>query len=174
MSSRQIERIFPESEAPIYLYEDLLKPENQQKSLQELLGTRGMILLYQRSGVDAVGHWTAVVRTSKGIEFFDPLGRVNSKEMIPDEELKCEDFEHFQPILRQKFLEDPSKHEFNEVPLQQNSSEVSTCGYWVCLRLLMNQMTLSEFRKWVMHTSQGLGFTKYQFVYMTIKEIIQE
>lgn len=94
-----------------------------------------------------VGHWTCLFinRTTGLIEFFDPYG------YYPDEE------RHFIPgniwekpyltkLLYRSSLDKNAKIEFNEYDYQgREDFNVSTCGRYVGIRVLLKNLTNKQF-----------------------------
>lgn len=97
------------------------------------------------SSCDTSGHWCALLRTVGGIEFFDPYG------VYPDYE-----FHEIGDYIRDRYGQQGNQVNrllytsrdpvmYNQIPLQQRSSAVNTCGRWCAMRIRFANVPVEEF-----------------------------
>ena len=117
----------------VILYEDL----KHMRSVDDLFDqSNAIVILYQIK--QKIGHWVCLLRKKRHIEFFDSYG------LSPDEQLKYARFNrtpYLSELLRGR------KVIYNKMPLQEEGYNMSTCGRWVVMRILMSFMSLEEFLK---------------------------
>lgn len=144
LSGNDLQKI---ARAPIVLIRDLVK----YKSIDELLGNGGGVyLLYEQK--DNVGHWCCLTKTitpngSMTVEFFDPYSG------MPDSQLEYIDDDYADKTgqsdrrLTRLLIDCPYDISYNEFGFQRFDDDVSTCGRWVGLRMLLKDMPLEDFNK---------------------------
>ena len=126
-----------EGEVNILSYRDVMQCE----SLDDVLGEFGAaIILYETE--PQYGHWVSLMSVGKGVvEFFDPYGK------RPDSQLQYIPASmHCEPVLQELCDAAGAKLIWNEVPLQSETSHISTCGRWSSVRVAMRFMTLQQFQ----------------------------
>lgn len=127
-----------------------------------------IVLLYEIQ--KNFGHWVTILETPEGIEHFDSYGYAPDSELsfIP-EHYKIKTHQNEKSLL--KLLLDADEHN-NQINYNnyvfQGEPPISTCGRWVILRNLLNDLTIDEFHQGVMKTSQQLGITPDQLVTLII------
>lgn len=95
------------------------------------------------------GHWCALVRhkNTGGVEFFDPYGG------FPDSQLSHvpADFVHESgqddKYLSKLMLKYDGPLSYNEFKFQHKDKNISSCGRWCCLRAILKDVGLNEFKK---------------------------
>lgn len=130
-----------DKKANIYIYRNL----KDIHSIEQLLAPHGAaIILYEWK--PNFGHWTGVFQrpNSNIIEFFDPYGHK------PDDQNKFINSSFQQPHYLSRLLLDAFDRgyqiEYNSFPFQtKESRDISTCGRWVALRILMKSYSLEQF-----------------------------
>lgn len=121
-------------------YKDLYRYHN----IHDLLRPYGNIILLivsNRDGDNAEGHWVGIMYTPEGIEYFDPYG------LKPDESLlELRDIvEDTPPYLTQLLVASGENIVYNHYPFQQPSSDIATCGRHVVGRIRNMNTTLDEY-----------------------------
>jgi hypothetical protein len=114
-------------------------------------------ILYQQTPY--FGHWTLLLKTPEGVEFFDSYG------IQPDNEFK--ELAWQQPhYLAKKLLEIQRliPINYNQYKLQSRKEGVNTCGRWVILRSLLDYVGTDTFYKIIKKYSKLKGLTPDQFV----------
>jgi hypothetical protein len=117
----------------IIVYSDL-----KHISARELLGMVPVAILYQIT--PNYGHWTLLLKSPEGIEFFDPYG------YKPDKEFGFLDNQ--QPHYLAMRLLELSKIiniHYNQYKYQSKREGVNTCGRWVIVRAVLNNLTTEQF-----------------------------
>lgn len=124
-------------------YSDIFK----YKDIDYLLGPNwGIIILYELK--PNIGHYVSIFYNNEdnAIEYFDSLGK------LPDQVFKympynLKVYKHGYPYLIYMILNSGYKYNYNELPLQKNSKNVNTCGWWVGIRLALKDLSLKKFQK---------------------------
>lgn len=134
----------------------------QNISAKQLLNLIPVAILYQER--PNVGHWTLLLQTPEGIEFFDPYG------MQPDTEFK--ELTWQQPhYLAQRLLQlsQLTPINYNQYQLQSRKENINTCGRWCILRSLLDKLTTQQFKRAVLKLSKLYRITPDQLVTEVIK-----
>jgi hypothetical protein len=113
------------------------------------------VLLYETK--PNYGHWVCLTKHGNLIEYFNSygnLGKPNSKMGMPDTELEFiskewakesgQDHRYLSDLL----MDESCDYElsYNDHPFQKMTNEVSTCGRWVGLRILLKELPLEVFK----------------------------
>ena len=120
----------------------------QYKTLDDLMKPYGAVILLYLTHPN-YGHWVGIIQHPDRIEMFDSYG------IVPDDELKFasmkfrEDNDMISPYLLNLFAKSGLPVEYNSDKLQKFAQGVNTCGRWVALRILLRNMDLKEFVKFV-------------------------
>lgn len=119
-------------------------------------GFTAAIILLQKEDVrkkeDAVGHFILLLNYGSYVEHFDSYG------LTADEELAIIKERH----LTKFFNNDEKGLVQNTTRLQKYGGNINTCGRWVVARLLLKDMTLKEFIKFM----KSIGTPNDQMVTM--------
>ena len=144
----------------IIFYEDL----NRYEDIIPLLDRGSLVILY--TSKPNYGHWTALVKTPEGIEYFDPYG---------------ESIDEAKRNVNRTFLKQTNQHRnrlaellyrasksipihFNDHKLQERSKSISTCGKHVINRILHKYFTIDEYNKLLQDVSKELNKTPDEIV----------
>ncbi len=100
------------------------------------------------------GHWVLIHRLPNGhIEFFNSYGGRGGEGGYPDDCLdyvpkryRKESNQDF-PHLTQLLYECPDKIDYNQYQFQSDDPNIKTCGRWVSIRRILNDITLKDFSK---------------------------
>lgn len=116
---------------------------------------KALILLYETKR--NFGHWTLVFEDNNGnIQHFDSYGYQPDKEQgfVPKEYKK----NHYNkiPHLVRLLYESGQPIHYSQYKLQSPKKEISTCGRWVALRLLLRNLDEDKFKK-IMTTPKGIN-----------------
>lgn len=93
-----------------------------------------VIILYQETRYS--GHYTGLIKRRDGYEFFDSFGLKVDAELEYAQYVKT-------PYLRNLMRNE--RVTYNTIALQQDKSNVSTCGRYVGTRICMRELSLVEF-----------------------------
>jgi hypothetical protein len=132
------------------------------KSINELLKPFGNVVILYLNDKN-FGHWTCLFKNKEGnIEFFDSYGLPMDQELrfIPDE--LREQLNQTKPILSNLLLKQKKKIIYNNHKLQKLSPKVNTCGRHVITRLLMKNMNIDDYNKFI----RSFDLTPDEFVTM--------
>ena len=127
----------------LIFYEDL----NNIPNIIPLLDKGSLVILY-KSKPD-FGHWTALVHTPEGIEYFDSYGdkpegakkNVNRSFLIETNQYQNQ----LTKLLYDASLTTPIH--FNNHRLQKLSKDIATCGKHVVVRIVNRNLTTDEYNK---------------------------
>lgn len=112
------------------------------KKVDELFaGVNSVFILFQirnMSGPPSVGHWAVLIKTRKGLSYYDPYGLVLSEDI----ELSGE------PAWLEKLLKG-QEVEMNRHRHQKFRNEVQTCGRHTVVRSVFHFMTNDEYDRLV-------------------------
>lgn len=109
---------------------------HEYKSLNDLVYPyNACIILYDKKD-GSPGHWSCITKSNGVYEFFCPYG------MMPDAVLK-----HLggKPYLSELIRRTKSKVVYSRYKLQKSKNNVSTCGRYIGMRVLLKDMPLSNF-----------------------------
>jgi len=142
LSADDIKR-FLNNKIRVIVYRDLSKFQN----IDQILDPHdGCIILYETE--HGYGHWTLLMRTRWGIEFFDSYG-VRIDDQIDQIRQNYRDIKgQIYPHLTAMILNSGYDHIIsNNVPLQKKSMDVQTCGRWCIFRFINRKSDLRSFIK---------------------------
>lgn len=107
-------------------------------NIDSILGKDGAAIIFYDKKDDDVGHWSCLFRKGKYLEFFDPYG------LDIDGPLK---FTGGRSYLTNLCLNSKYRITFNPYSIQKYSNNISTCGRFVGLRLLLRELDIHQFAK---------------------------
>ena len=154
ISGEEIHKWLPN--ATILKYSEL-KNYNQLPSLP-------IVILYEIK--QNFGHWTTVLRTPEGIEFFDSYGYAPDKELdfVP-KEFKDKSDQNNKRLLHLLYN---SEENINYNPHRLQGKLAATCGRWVILRNLFNFFTVDQFSRVIQKTSKQLNISPDELVSLVV------
>jgi len=124
------------------------------------------IILY--SSKPDYGHWTALVKTPEGIEYFDPYGEHidEAKKNVNKQFLKKTN--QYNNRLAELLLRASQFHNihYNDHKLQKRSKSISTCGKHVITRILHRNIPIDEYNRQLSEISEELKKTPDEIVDM--------
>ena len=144
MTDLDFKRYFGDN-VPILKYSELGNYSNIQELLPE---DKSFVIVLTESEYNS-GHWCALMRYGKTIEWFDAYGVHPEGQLsfIPDtiKKMLGEDKYHLSKLL--KTMPSDMKFVYNNKKFQVLKDGVNTCGRWVVARILMMRFgyTLPEF-----------------------------
>jgi hypothetical protein len=129
-------------------------------SPERLLRNLPVVILYETG--PNYGHWTLLHKLGNGnIEFFDSYG------FKPDKEFELMGREYQLPHMLMELLTKLSKLtqiHYNQYQFQSKTPGVATCGRWVILRHMFNDVDIDRFKKAIEDSIRKLGISPDQFV----------
>ena len=129
----------------ITTYPDLDKVHH----LNELFDRRGRAILFVPQTDATNGHWTAMIKNGREIEFFDPYGEEPEEQKSSFFKGKFHQLHMDEPLLA-KLLDDSGyRIYFNKVQLQELSNDVNTCGRHCVCRLLYYKFPIERYREMI-------------------------
>jgi hypothetical protein len=148
----------------ITTYPDLDKVHH----LSELFDRKGRAILFVPQTDQTTGHWTALIKNGREVEFFDPYGEEPEKQKSGLSGGKLAELRMKEPLLANLLDESGCKIYFNKVQLQELSNDVNTCGRHCVCRLLYYKFPIERYRAMIKRS----GDTPDDFVInMTYKEL---
>lgn len=116
------------------------------RSVDDLLARGAVVLFLELPG--HVGHWQAVFRAPSGeVEVFGPYG-LTPREALGTLDTATRARLHESAPLLERLLAG-ERVVINQVDLEAWRPDVQTCGRWVVLRLVHQDMTDAEFLAWL-------------------------
>ena len=121
-----------------YLYSDL-----KGKKIKDLVLPTIVLYLNNRN----YGHYCCLLRSPKGMEFFD------SYAYKPDDQFRQFSKQKLNysgaPYMSKILASYPGSVEFNEVQLQEDDSDIATCGRHCALRIKYADLTHDEYIRFI-------------------------
>ena len=144
------------SDIKIITYPEL----KDMKSIDECFDKKGRCIMLFLTTSPTEGHWCAMLRKQKGIEFFDPYGEApdKQKDNIPRSRLQLLD--ENQPDLTNLLRASGKEIYYNKIPFQKDKAHVNTCGRHCVTRVYCGNMSLSKYRKMIKNS----GLSPDEFV----------
>jgi len=127
----------------ITTYPDLDKTQH----LNELFDEKGRAILFFPQENQQSGHWCAMIKKGREIEFFDPYGEEPDEQKEHLSSGKLQQLKMDQPLLSNLLDESGYKIYFNKVQLQQLKDCVNTCGRHCVSRLLYSKYPIKRYRE---------------------------
>jgi hypothetical protein len=119
------------------------------RDIDEVFDEEGRALMLYLTESETSGHWIALLKKGKTIEFFDPYGigpDQQSKWMSKD---KLEELGQDTPLLSnllKKAKADGYKIIVNHYKLQKDKDDINTCGRHALTRLIFKKLTLPQYK----------------------------
>ena len=142
-------------QVPIISYHQLDELPNEYNAIEDLFilpngrESKAVIILYENTY--NTGHYCALIKTKKGLEFFDPYGGKHKGIGGVDEELKFSNYNKKNNHIFLKGLVSNSKYKnhfyTNPYDFQMDKSGVNTCGRWSGARCRLSHLPLEVFHK---------------------------
>jgi hypothetical protein len=120
---------------------------DKHNHINELLDGHGRGVIFYPQQNERQGHWTAILRKGREIEFFDPYGEPpdTAKHLLTQQKLERMNMD--QPHLLKLMKESGCRILFNKVQLQELADDVSTCGRHIVSRLLHHRLPIRRYRE---------------------------
>lgn len=127
----------------IFTYPELEK----MHSINECFDDHGRCVILFPNASPTMGHWCAMIRRPKCIEFFDPYGEApeDQKDGMSYSHLQALDMER--PLLTHLMRESGIPVYYNTHQFQSLRGDVATCGRHCAVRLLYAPYTLEKYKK---------------------------
>lgn len=132
-----------DGKANLVIYEDIHK----YKTLDDLLGPYGAcVILYCFK--PKYGHWCCIFkRKPDTIEFFNSYGGKPDSTLYLINDDYRKNSNQWYPYLCKLIYDSGYNIEYNEHQFQKFDNDIYTCGRWACMRLLLRDLSLKEFKK---------------------------
>jgi len=124
-------------------YPDLEKVQR----LDDLFDEKGRAILFFPQENQQSGHWCALIKKGREIEFFDPYGEPPEAQKSGLSSQKLQQLHMDRPSLAKLLDESGYKILFNKVQLQQLKDCVNTCGRHCVSRLLYARYPIKRYRE---------------------------
>lgn len=133
--------------ARIMTYKQLGAAAKKGDSLDDVMGPNGTLVLLYLIG-HSYGHWTLVFRrTPTVVECFDSYGYTPDDEFsfVPKglREKTNQNFRYLTELLYRS----PYSTEFNEVPFQDATPGIATCGRHCIARLAFSDLSIAQYQR---------------------------
>jgi len=130
------------------------------QNINELFDARGRAIIFYPQQSENSGHWTAMIRDGRQIEFFDPYGEPPDAQKDGLSKSQLEKLRMNHPDLTRLLENSGCRVIFNKIQLQKLANDVQTCGRHCVCRLLYYKMPIQRYRQMI-HKS---GMTPDEFV----------
>jgi len=140
----------------ITTYADLKNVQN----INELFDSRGRAIIFYPQQNSQSGHWTAMIRSGRQIEFFDPYGEPPDAQKDGISKSKLEQMRMDHPDLTNLLERSGCRVIFNKIQLQTMANDVQTCGRHCVCRLLYYRKPIQRYREMIRKS----GMTPDEFV----------
>lgn len=165
LSDKEVMEII-EGRANLILYRSLSNFNN----IDEVLGPhQAAIILFESK--PSFGHWVCLFKRGNVIEFFNPYGdNKYNEEGFPDETLTFiskkfrKQSNQDRPVLSQLLLDSPYQLTYNEYPFQEMVEDINTCGRHCAVRLMLRDLPLKEYYKFITYLCKYLDVDPDQLV----------
>lgn len=139
------------------------------KTMQQLLEPHNRVVLLYETAPNW-GHWVCLLRDPKNkfqVDFLDPYS------IFPDDELlwisernrqRLGEKENRLSNIMMDWIDQGGTVDYNTAKLQAEGKDVNTCGYHCVVRLFRDDLTPTQYTKWIKKSAKTLGFTTDQFV----------
>jgi len=139
--------------ANIILYPSLIN----YKTIEDVIGPhKATFLLFEAK--KHYGHWCLIFQQNEHIiEFFNPYGG------YPDDSLEYIDMEYREKsnqvhtYLSKLLFNSRYQLTYNEFDFQKHNPNIKTCGRWCVVRLLLRNLDLYQFKKYIDNMKKDLN-----------------
>lgn len=135
----------------ITTYPDLDKVSD----ISEIFDRKGRAILFFPQSSEQQGHWTALIKDGRKIEFFDPYGEKPDAQKNGLSDSKLEQMRMKEPMLHDLLINSPYNVVFNKVQLQKLENCVNTCGRHAVCRLQHYKMPIGKYREMIYRTGEN-------------------
>lgn len=129
-------------------------------SINQLFDSKGRAIIFYPQQNENSGHWTAMIKSGRNIEFFDPYGEEPDAQKDGLSAGKLEQMSMDKPDLVNLLVNSGCNVMFNKVQLQKLANSVQTCGRHCVSRLLHHRYPLRQYREIIKQS----GLTPDEFV----------
>ena len=140
----------------ITTYSDLANVRN----INELFDSKGRAIIFYPQQNEQSGHWTALIKDGRNIEFFDPYGEPPDAQKDGISKSKLEQMRMDHPDLTNLLENSGCRVIFNKIQLQKLANDVQTCGRHCVCRLLYYKQSIQRYRDMIKRS----GLTPDEFV----------
>jgi hypothetical protein len=137
-------------------YSDLANVQH----ISQLFDSKGRAIIFFPQQSEQSGHWTAMIRNGREIEFFDPYGEPPDAQKDNLSKSKLEELKMNRPLLSNLLENSGHRIIFNKIQLQKIADDVATCGRHCVCRLIYHKYPIQRYRQMISRS----GMTPDQFV----------
>jgi hypothetical protein len=149
-------------DAKITTYPDLANVSD----INQLFDRKGRAIIFFPQDGPNVGHWCAMIRDGRQIEFFDSYGQYPDTQK-PDAQEQRE-LRMDRPLLTRLLENSGCRVIYNKVALQKSKDDVQTCGRHVVVRLMYSKYPIGKYRSMI----KSSGLSPDQFVVRQTAQIL--
>jgi len=118
-------------------------------SIDEAFDDRGRCILLFLTSSPTSGHWCCLLKSKKGIEFFDPYGEVPDAQKKGADPALLRQMDERQPYLTQLLRKAARPIYYNITPFQEDNTNITTCGRHAVVRCLYDKLSLNQYTKMI-------------------------
>jgi hypothetical protein len=140
------------------------------KHIDEVFDDHGRAMMLFLTKSQNAGHWIALIKKGKTIEFFDPYGTPPDKQQKWLSKRQLEELDQDKPLLTNLLKSSGYKIIYNKIPYQNDRDDINTCGRHAITRLLLKDLTPDEYKKLVFSSQVSPD----EFVTMLTADILKK
>jgi hypothetical protein len=115
------------------------------RSIDECFDEKGRCILLYPNISPTMGHWVCMIRSKKGIEFFDPYGEAPEEQKNGLSEDRKEALDIEEPTLKRLLRASGLPVYYNTHAFQADGADIATCGKHCAVRLLYAPFSLDKY-----------------------------
>jgi hypothetical protein len=142
----------------------------EKRSLAECFDSQGRCIILFLTEDDHTGHWCCMLRTKKGVEFFDPYGDEPEEQLEDVPQSRLEQLDQDQPYLTDLMRKSGIPIYYNTHAFQKERGDVNTCGRHCVSRLIFKDKTLEQYKKIIDKTGLSPDDFVSGLTYLEIKK----
>lgn len=119
------------------------------RDIDEVFDEEGRALMLYLTESETSGHWIALLKKGKNIEFFDPYGIGPDEQSKWLSEDKLEKFRQDTPLLTNLLRKAKSEGytiTVNRHKFQKDKDDINTCGRHALTRLIFKKLSLPQYK----------------------------
>jgi len=118
-----------------------------KKSLNDCFDSKGRCIILFLTEDEHTGHWCCMLKTNKGVEFFDPYGDKPEEQLEDVPQSRLEQMDEAEPYLTDLMRKSGLPIYYNTHAFQKERGDINTCGRHCVARLMFKDKTLEQYKK---------------------------
>lgn len=126
------------------------------EDIDDILSADGTCIILFQEQSDNSGHWVSCFKRGNTICFYDPYGVPPDMQKTYLSGSARERYYQY-PVFGKLLVESPYRIDYNDVQVQQDGSDIATCGRHNILRIWCRNMSNSKFIEWLRQRVSNTG-----------------